>query len=535
MKKKWTARSMAAVAARGGIKCLQCCGYFCQVLACGVETFKTIWATFTRICTCGQGWSGLARNTLTICTSEEDPDNKDYDLPVVEDRKFTDAPALIALLAMIIGMCYAMNRSLVYGRPEVFENGVDSYTNVCGSESNIVYTSIPDSGRNMKEYPRVILSEFFVDPGRISFDREYEEYTYLCVKACPTAQTTFSCMRYLRDSSPYGPTLVNSLCMRSTIQMVPEFAVLNSRCIPKGMLERASIRLQNSLLHLYSNNWLSNVVHDCYAAAAELTWLVLISVSCAFIFLIIVHGVASALCWYSYSSFSLVGIVSTIYMWYLFSRLNAANSGISIYSDGGIGDFSETNGGATQEGYSSAFLNISLISTIVVVSFTIANIATGSRNMDAAAVVFEAGTNFAVGIKWVYILPFVTLASMSFVFGLWVYTISHQTAIFTDTPEAFLDPVSGIVKGNLVLDSTYVNLVLFFEFVAIIWLFSFFVGCQHLIVGLTVGTYYFTINKSDMYRPMRVALSRLIRKHVGSAFAGGFLTGFLGVFKAPIR
>jgi len=455
---------------------------------------------------------------------------------VVEERKITDVPALLGLIAMIFGMCFAMNRSLVYGRPEVFENGVDSYTNVCGSDMNVQYSDIPDSGRNMKEYPRVILSEFFVNPERINLDREYEEYTYLCVRACPTAQMSFSCTGYLRQASPYGPTVVTSLCARASITSIPEFAVVNSRCVPKGVLERSSIRLQNSLLHLYSNNWLSNVIHDSQAAAAELTWIVLISVCGSFVFMVIVHGASAALCWYSYTTFSLVGIASTIYMWYLFARLNALNSGITLFSDEGVGDFSETDGGSrSQEGYVNSFRNISIISTLVVFFLTIVNITSGRRNMDAAAVVFEAGTGFAVGVKWVYILPFITLASMGLVFGLWVYTVSHQTAIFTDSPEAYLDPVTQVVKGNLVLDSLYINLVLFFEFIAIIWLFNFFVGCQHLLVGLTVGTYYFTINKKDMYRPMRVALSRLIRKHLGSAFSGAFLTGFFARLKAPFR
>ena len=525
-----------AAAARGLLKCVQCCGYFCQVLACGVETCQTIWGTFTRICTCGQGWSGLVRNTLTLCTSEEDPDEKDYDLPVVEERKLTDVPALVGLLAMIVGMSVAMNRSFAYGRPEIFERGVDSFTNVCGSDMNVKYSEIPDSGRNMKEYSKVILSEFFFDPGRITLTREYREYTYLCVKACPTAQTTFSCTGYLRESSPYGPALVNSLCGRSTIQNIPAFALVNSRCLPEGSLDRATIQLQNSLLNLYSSNWLSNVIHDSNAAAAELTWLALITVCLSFVFLIIVHGASAALCWYSFTTFSLVGIASVVYMWYLFSKLNSANSGISIFSDEGIGDFSEAEEGSnSQQGYINSFRNISIISTVVVCMLTVANIVTGQRNMDAAAVVFEAGTEFAVGIKWVYLLPFFTLAAMGLVLGLWVHTVAHQTAIFTESPEAYADPFSGVVKGALVLDSFYINLILLFEFVGVIWMFNFFVGCQHLLVDLTIGTYYFTIHKKDMYRPIRVALSRLIRKHLGSAFCGAFLTGFFAPVKAPIR
>ena len=479
----------------------------------------------------------MASNAITLFTSEEDPDfDKDFDLPVIiSSRPFTDVPALLALLALLTGMGYAMNRSLIYGRPEVFAHGVDSFTNICGYENNQPYSEISNSGRNMTEFPLVLLSEFFLHPTQVSLTRNFDEYTYLCVKSCPSSEEGFACETYMRVNTPYGPSVIRILCLTVTFDEPPTFDIISNRCVPSEALENTTTRFQNSLLNFYSNNWISNLVHDCYAARVELTWLVLISLASSCFFLLVVHVSASSLCLYSYTTFSLTGVATTGYLWYLYYRLSAVGSGVSLFSDGGVGDFDEADESSEpQTSYLTVFLIIAILTTVIVGVLLIAILLVGSRNKDACSVLFDAATSCTIGLKWVYVFPLVTLVFVALALLLWVYTLMFLTAIFEEQPQVFSNP-TGFVQGILVPDISYINFILVFEFVTIFWVIHFLVGCQSLLTNLTVGTYYFTIRKQDMYRPTRVALSRLIRRHVGSAAAGGFIIGFFGLLKAPLR
>ena len=524
-----------AAAGRVALQCVQFCGYCCQAVACGVEALRTAWNVVTKICTCGQGWKGMFFNFLSLFGSEEDPDDKDFELPVAgNERRVTDVPGLMILLAVIIGMCYVMNRGLKFGKPEVYSKGVDSWTNICGYSNNANYSTLSNSGMNTSMYPRVLLGEFLLNMAEISFDRNPREYIYLCVRVCPSMSENFSCVEYLQEHTPYRQSLIEQICRRASLTSTPPFSDQNGRCVPSGEFENLPNFIQNNFLNLYSNSWVAELLHDCGAAASELTWLLLISFGCTIVYMVVVHTAASGLCWYSFSSFFFVGVCSTVYMWYLYSIIRDSDSGVN--SGQGMNLFSANNEILTSNppGFSNSFLNFTIVTTVIVVIFNIISLLTGMRNVNASSSLFEAGIQCTVGLKWVYFLPLTSLVSSVFAFTLWTLTLTYISAVFMEEPAIEYD-VSGIEKGVYVPNTRYVNSILLFEFFGIIFVFNFIIGCQNLIVCLAVATYYFTIKKRDMYRPMRVATSRLIRNHLGSAAMGALLVGFFGIFRAPLR
>ena len=508
---------------------LQICGYCCQLAACTCETLKKLWWTLIKIITCGQGIKGFVFNFLSLVISEEDPDDKDFVIPVLATRCATDIPSLLFFIALLVGMIYTRYRVLKFHNTDLYVHGADSYLNICGRE-NHVFPTVLNSGQNMKNFSRVLLGEFITDPGEIDFTRDY---TYLCVTACPSAINPFSCADYVAANTPYGGTFATDFCMESLVKTLPEFTIMNGRCVPTGSFGNlTSVTLENSLLNLYSNNWVQDLVHDCREASAELTWLVLISVACSFVFMLVIHSAAQALCWYSFTSFFIVGVASICYMWYLYSLISQNN--ITLYSDGGIGRFpTNDNGTVTQSTYKQTIFDISITTTVVFGVFSVVSVITGRRNVVACATVFEAGIQCMAGVKWLYILPFLSLVSVFFALWIWTDTITHATAIFLSVPDIQYDLVAN--KGTFIPDTKYSTQVLILQFFGIIWIFNFILGCQHLIACIAIGTYYFTIHKEEMYRPIRVASSRLVRKHLGSAVAGGLLVGFFGFLRAPLR
>ncbi|XP_076819203.1 uncharacterized protein LOC143464993 isoform X2 [Clavelina lepadiformis] len=550
-----------AAAARGGLKCLECCGYCCQAAACGVETLRAIWNTITKVCTCGQGWQGMLYNGAALCTAEEDSDYKDCDIPQADGRKCTDMPAAVVFFAMLVGMCVAMNRGLAYGKPEVYTNGVDSWGNICGWQENIQFSAVDHSGTAMDQYKKILIANILSNPNFIATGT-VSNVTRICVKACPVISNDFTCTNYLSQYSPYESSLQSSLCGSSPNLSVLVFSEENNHCIPTGSFRDTSIQIQNAILNLYGGNWLHNVVHDCGTCAAELTWLILIAIGFTMLFTIVMHSAASALCLYSFATFFFVGAAATGYMWYLFSVIQSVDAGVSIYSSGeesitgrtsdnddyfqnsvvqaalrlfpSSGNFYLQSDSSTvpQAGYSIVFRDAAIYSTVVVVVFSIVCIAVSRRNIDACAYLFEEAIDSLLDMKWVYLLPLFSIMSVVFAFGLWMYTVTYITAVFLTEPS--INNQAGIAKATYVPDTVYTTGVLLFEFLSIAWIFNFVLACQHIITCLAVGTWYYTVDKSDLYRPLLIAFSRLIRKHLGSAVAGSFLVGFFGILRSPL-
>ena len=275
------------------------------------------------------------------------------------------------------------------------------------------------------------------------------------------------------------------------------------------------------------------------------------------------HSAASALCLYSFATFFFVGAAATGYMWYLFSVIQSVDAGVSIYSSGeesitgrtsdnddyfqnsvvqaalrlfpSSGNFYLQSDSSTvpQAGYSIVFRDAAIYSTVVVVVFSIVCIAVSRRNIDACAYLFEEAIDSLLDMKWVYLLPLFSIMSVVFAFGLWMYTVTYITAVFLTEPS--INNQAGIAKATYVPDTVYTTGVLLFEFLSIAWIFNFVLACQHIITCLAVGTWYYTVDKSDLYRPLLIAFSRLIRKHLGSAVAGSFLVGFFGILRSPLR
>uniref|UniRef100_H2Z0D4 Choline transporter-like protein n=1 Tax=Ciona savignyi TaxID=51511 RepID=H2Z0D4_CIOSA len=459
----------------------------------------------------------------TLCTSEEDPDYKDFELPVVEDRRFTDFPGIIVFLAVLIGMCVAMHMGLAYGKPTVFTNGVDSWGNICG-QTNTAHSGVEYSGKDMTNFKRVLIADFLSNPDALTATGKT---TTLCVRLCPLVTSSFQCQDYLANKSNYNDAIANAACQGVGGKDLA-FDEKNNRCVPSHAVKGLSIQKQNALLNLYSQDWLHNLVHDCHVCAAELTWITLIAFAFTLVFLAVMQGASSALCYFSFATFFVVGGAATGYMWYLYTLINAVDSGLSVNSPSGRSLFAEN------AGYSVVFRDTAIVCTVIVVGFSIICVLVSRRGMDACAVLFEYATEAIMEIKWVYLLPLYTIASLAFGFGLWLYTIKHITAVFK--PQLLTSTVqgSGLATASYVPDTTYSTWVLVFEFVAIIWIMNFVLACQHLMTSLVVGTWYFSVDKTEMYRPMRVATSRLIRKHLGSAVIGSFFSGYFGLLRSPL-
>lgn len=549
-----------AAAAKGVLKCVEICGYCCQALVCVVECCKACWDAFTKVVTCGQGWRGLLVNTLTLCNTEEDIDFKDFDLPVAADqRTLTDMPALILLFGVLIGMMVSMDKALAFGRPEAYYYGLDSWGNVC-SYKNPIIPDVKLSGKDMTANTKVLVFDFLLNPEVLTSDDANEaakitQTTTLCVAACPVVSNTFHCIDYLALNSRYPKTTADSLCGSAAKGLASirgkqlSFTETNNRCIPNIIAQQVSIEKQNQMLDLYSQDWLNNLISDCEVCAAELTWLTLIAVAFTLVFIAVIQGAADAVCWFCMAMFFVVGVASSIYMWSLYSIIAKNDNKIVVYSENRIGGRSEAmnmfprqlgdyftdaaTGDVPQSGYSIVFRDASIIVTFITALFTCISFTVGQTNMDAAAALFKQATTAMAQLRWVYLLPILTICSISFGLGLWLHAITALTAVFTQTPLIYTDEKLNMQKVQLIPDELYTNWVLLFELLSFYWIVNFIICCQNFITSLAVCSWYYTSDKEDMDKPMRIATTRLMKRHLGSVAIGSLVVGFLGWMRAP--
>lgn len=561
-----------AAAARGVLKCCEFCGYCCQGIAYIVDGIKFVWKYISKVLTCGQGWKGLYENTLSLVISEEDPDDKDFPLPTAESRSITDIPMFVIFFIVLLGMMATMNRAIAYGRPEVYFQGVDSWGNVCGYKNEPI-KGVEVSGADMTKFSKVLIFDFIMRSSQLTADNSEQmsaikSTTTMCVSNCPLITQTFNCWEFFEKKSVYAKAVLDFFCSAAAqeLKLLKEqslsFAERNSRCIPDLVSKKISVEKQNKMMNLYSSNWVYNFIADCMTCSPELTWLCLISVGFTLLFVAVIQGASAAICWFSFAMFFLVGITSSSFMWYLYSVISTADTAVVVYAGGeeytmvvsentfgnysssmmrstgdvmNIGSRDTTASTVPQAGYSIVFRDAAIVVTVVTVVFSIVCLLVGSRNMDATAVLFTEAIGGLMKLGWVYLIPFVTLGSLCIATGMFFYTVSLLTSVFQADPKVIKDPMFETPKVVLEQDSMYTNGVLIFEVIAAAWVFNFIVCCQNMITSLAMSTWYFTIDRDDLDRPMRVASSRLIRKHLGSAATGAFLVGFLGWMRAPIR
>lgn len=560
-----------AAAAEGVSICLQCAGAVCQCLASVVEFIKKVFRVFTKVVTCGQGWYGLFVNFLSLLNSEEDPDLKDFHLPVAEDRKITDLPFFLIFVVVLGGMMAAMNRAIAYGRPEIYFQGIDSWGNVCGYQ-NVPVRGSTFSGMDMTEYNKLFIFDFIkqasvLSSGDVAAMAEISSKTTMCVKSCPEITGTFTCADYLETQTQYPNAIKDIVCenteedLRSLRRQSVSFSVRNARCVPDVIHTSVSVTKQNEMLNLYSDDWVHNVIADCETCAAELTWITLIATIFTLIFIGVIQTSADNVCWFSFSSFAVIGLLSTSAMWYMYYDISSKDAPVlysddsseeEIISNGTIPANETTTGGpiempdslpqsaestaaVPQAGYSITFRDASILVTVATGFFILLIFFVGKRNMDFAAVLFETGVKGMRKLKWIYILPLLTTCSISFAAGLFLFTVNRLTAVFLAEAKIVNDPTYSFPTVVMEKDTLYTSWVLLFEFLAAYWLMSFITSCQSLIACSAISNWYFSKGRRCVYRPMRIGSTRLIRCHLGSAAIGGLLVGFFGWMRAPFR
>ena len=558
---------MAAAAVAG---LCTACSCFCQCCACSKESIQRIIDFAINVVTCGQGFKLMGQNISLLFTAEEDPELKDIDLPVSQKRKVTDIIFIFILLGLLAGMFTVFAFSIKYENREIERNGFDAFGNICGYDKNKPLKGVPSSGLDTSKFDKVFLLDFLRDPDRLMYGNSLKLQTFpVCVQQCPSIHSTFSCEQYVKDFvAKYKLEDKAYFCLpNSTDYKNLTFIVRKSRCVPEKILKTKSIADQNTLLNLFGYHWAYNFVDDCSICAAEITWVAMIALLFTFIYIIIINGAADSACWFCFGLFFIFGSISIAFLWVVYRRVSVTESGPLIVPRKSFEEsldkyypplelsilqffprlsyryFSAQNSSfdldpTKQEeklNYSSLFLTVAILGSLVFGIGVIATIIISRRNVNASACLFYEASLSLLAIKIIYILPAISLFCIFLTICMLSITIKNLTTVFESNPLRVFHETFGLTTITYQHNFTYTNWLLAFQLFAFYWLLQIFLACQNIMVCLVTCTWYFTVGKEGLYLPLPVASSRLFRKHLGTATLGALINSTFGPLKAPLR
>ena len=189
----------------------------CDSIAAAIGTVigYLLWA-LEAVLTCFTG----REEFLKFFNFEVDPAFQDSSLPLVHRWKTNSLGSGLAWITSIsyIVCCFLAR---VNGRPEVFEKGVDSWGNVCGSNQSPLaasnYSSVLQLGYGKVFALPMIDKNTFKKPLEYSGDK-----ITLCLKNCPTETLVTSkgtCKLFFADPevTKYPAALIDDICADSSV------------------------------------------------------------------------------------------------------------------------------------------------------------------------------------------------------------------------------------------------------------------------------------------------------------------------------
>ncbi|XP_052777048.1 choline transporter-like protein 1 [Mya arenaria] len=433
----------------------------------------------------------------------------------LDQRECRDVIFLIIFIAFLGGVGAIGYLGINHGNPYRLIYGTDSYGNTC-NQPNDPIPNVNLSGWDLSGKSKV----FFFDPDYFlsmmpdskipTFNEDDAEI--ICVEKCPASegevvdyytQEKVNLCRY--DVVPYVADIKK--CPKTPVH--GHTSILN-RCIPKYIIDSinhtANVFMSESPLGeaYLGGNIPQKIFSDIKNTYIEIGYLMGISVGVALLVVILMRFLAAVIVWTLVIAVVFFCLGATAYCWYtwycLSEDLKAADE---VYQT------------AENYEYVQTWMVYAAIASGITVIVLLILLVLRKRIGLVVQLFTEAGR--AIGAMPCLLLqPFWTLiALVVFMAGLGLLASFIETS---GLPK--VNPVSGHVK--LVLEDFWTYLR-WYNIFAMLWLGSFIVACQDLVVAGAVSKWYFTRDKKRIGCPIVKSIQRLIMYHLGSVAFGSFI------------
>ncbi|GJQ71206.1 hypothetical protein Trydic_g1103 [Trypoxylus dichotomus] len=379
-----------------------------------------------------------------------------------KSRQCTDVFFLILMASFFLVLGLFLGYCIVHGNIYRVINGYDNCANVCGIQN---YRITGD--------PR------FECVGR---DRKNERF--LLVKN----------LDYFGDSNEH----VQRICVKNCSEYGDYRQVFN-RCLPKKAVSAADSFISKLGWH----DFFQEAGEDLLLTWREILYLCLIGFAFSVILVILLRFFVGILVWVVLVGVILFSVAATIAFWYLYYQHNDNEDAETSYL-----------GITIAQRQKSFYLICGILATIVSFCVIVVIIALRKRINLVVQLFVEAGKSITA-MPLLLFEPLLTLISLFTVIVCWLYfSLWIQSAGF----------LTYVRKGFFIFksDST-MKIAGFWNLFSMLWMCQFIIGCQHMVLGGAIATWYFTRNKNQLGYPIIYSFYNLIRYHLGSVCFGSLI------------
>ncbi|XP_066901470.1 choline transporter-like protein 1 [Halyomorpha halys] len=340
----------------------------------------------------------------------------------------------------------------------------------------------------------------------------YDNCGNICgIKNEPESDPKFSCKgedmtakKYLliKEAGKFvvNPRNVYKECV-SDCSAYPEYRKFLRRCIPKKSTEVVNSFFSTTGL----KDFFLEVSEDLH-----LTWLYILLLSffalaLSFLVLFLLQYVAGAVVWLVLIGTVVVSLVAAIYLWIVWKDKRRAE----LQSD-------------ISQRMATTYLVFAIIATIVTIVILLIILVMRKRIKLVVQLFREAGKAVS-SMPLLLLQPIATFIALTLTVGLWIYFslwIESSGYLHDGSPYFYYKK------------DTAMKVTRWYNLLAMFWMTQFCIGCQHMVIGGAVATWFFTRDKSELSHPIKTSTKRLIKYHLGSVAFGSLLIALVQFVRA---
>ncbi|XP_057661357.1 choline transporter-like protein 1 isoform X2 [Diorhabda carinulata] len=380
----------------------------------------------------------------------------------IKNRSSTDVFFLIVFLIFLTALICSLSYCFFYGDIYRVINGYDNCGNICGRDN-----------KNLKNQ-----NDGKKSPQCLGTDKVNEPYHIV-----------------LQQQSSKG---MNRICT-SDCNQYPGYRKFFNRCMPNQ--SEAVVNKVFSRTGL--SNFFTEVSEDFQICWTEICYLCLIALVLSCLLLALFRFLVGFVVWIVLMGSLSACVIATVVLWILWKH---SKNYMDDIPDNLVPDVDARK--------TNTYLVFAILTTIATVIISLI-IFVMRKRIELVVQLFEESGKAIAAMPILLFQPILTFLSLGTVVALWfIFSLLIESS---GTLSEYRLNVFFYEKD------AWMKFTRWYNFIAMLWMVQFIIGCQHMIIAGAVSIWYFKRDKSSLGTPVIQSTGNLIRFHLGSVALGSCL------------
>ncbi|XP_056632052.1 choline transporter-like protein 1 [Diorhabda sublineata] len=380
----------------------------------------------------------------------------------IKNRSSTDVFFLIVFLIFLTALICSLSYCFFYGDIYRVINGYDNCGNICGRDN-----------KNLKNR-----NDGKKSPQCLGTDKVHEPYHIV-----------------LQQQSS---KVMNRICT-SDCNQYPGYRKFFNRCMPNQ--SEAVVNKVFSRTGL--SNFFTEVSEDFQICWTEICYLCLIALVLSCLLLALFRFLVGFVVWIVLMGSLSACVIATVVLWILWKH---SKNYVDDIPDNLVPDVDARK--------TYTYLVFAILTTIATVIISLI-IFVMRKRIELVVQLFEESGKAIAAMPILLFQPILTFLSLGIVVALWfIFSLLIESS---GTLSEYRLNVFFYEKD------AWMKFTRWYNFIAMLWMVQFIIGCQHMIIAGAVSIWYFKRDKSSLGTPVIQSTGNLIRFHLGSVALGSCL------------